>query len=469
AVEQVPELVKAGVTSLKIEGRLKKGDWVASAVKLYKSATNQVATEQLKENAEELGQYAGRKQSDAFLKGEHTKMTGQSGRTASDEPNDEQVAEKPVEEPKVKAVDGITIKIDTSQPKTEMTATWGEYEHRWQVTKSKANKKRAMTLSQVAEVLMDTPVYDTKVIAVDIPNDDLLFPNRFIGKVVDELYTFIRINQKVEKKVTITLPAEAKELSLKPEGDAANKHPLGGKPTVLRIDAAQINNFDGLTRYHYIIENAVLETVELAEKMFTPSQVTIALPTVFYSNQIEELTTVIKEATKRKIAIEVNSWGGLHLAKELNAQFLAGPGLAITNGRAGDFLKGLGCQKVYWSIEADRKILTDLSQSTPLPARMTVAGFPVLMHSRVEFPEKAYGKIYQDRREIKMKMAMNQGITTLRTEKPYSLLKQKDANITAAEYVIDLTGLSKPRKTLKQFLSCSIEAPSLFNFDKSLF
>jgi hypothetical protein len=337
------------------------------------------------------------------------------------------------------------------------------------LTKSKANKKRALTLSQVAEVLMDSPVYDTRVTAVEISNDDHLFPNRFIGKVMDELYTFIRINQKVEKKVQITLPQEVKKLSLKPEPSPENRRTLGEKPSTLRIDANKIEDFTNLTRYHYILENSTIDLIQKALTLFDKQNLTIALPTVFYSEHITDLKAIIKFANLQQIQIEANSWGGLHLAKALKSSFVAGPGLAITNGRAGDLLKSLGCQKVYWSIEADKKILSDLSLSTPLPARMTVAGYPVLMQSRVEFPQKAYQKTYQDRREIKMTMTRHKGITTLRSEKPYSLLKLQDKAITPAEFVIDLTGTSKPRKTLKQFLSCQIKAPSLFNFDKSLY
>jgi hypothetical protein len=68
-----------------------------------------------------------------------------------------------------------------------------------------------------------------------------------------------------------------------------------------------------------------------------------------------------------------------------------------------------------------------------------------------------------------MTMTRHNGITTLRSVKPYSLLKLHDKNITPAEYVIDLTGINKPRQALKQFLSCQIKEPSLFNFDKSLY
>ncbi len=461
AVEHIPELIKYGVTSLKIEGRLKKGEWVSSAVELFKNAIEE--KEQV--DSSELGNYTGRKLTSGFLKGECTKMTGQSGRTASEK---EEVVEEAIEE-KPEPITGITLSIDPSGPKIALKAVWGAFTHSWEVTKSKANKKRAMTLSQVAEVLMDVKISNTQVTAVEIPNEDHLFPNRFSGKVVDELYTFVRVNQKVVKTVKITLPSEVKELSLKPSKHTANSHKLGEKPTVIRVDGQSIKNFEGLTRYQYILENCEENHIDEALKLFDANQLTVALPDVFYSASVDALTTLSKMVKAKGITLEVNSWGGLHIAKAEKCKFVAGPGLAITNGRAGDKLRELGCEKVYWSIEADRKILKNLSQSTPLPARMTVAGHPVLMKSRLQFPEQTTGKIFKDRREISMKLDSIHGVTTLRTVKPFSLLKQKDDQITAAEYVVDLTGLENPRKELKLFLSGKLETASLFNFDRSLY
>ncbi|MCQ2397466.1 MAG: U32 family peptidase [Lentisphaeria bacterium] len=60
-VDELPELSRLGVVSLKIEGRLKSAQWVNQAVSLYRKAKNASAgLTELREEASSLGAYTGR-------------------------------------------------------------------------------------------------------------------------------------------------------------------------------------------------------------------------------------------------------------------------------------------------------------------------------------------------------------------------------------------------------------------------
>jgi putative protease len=83
AVHRLDELGDAGVTALKIEGRLKTAAWVGRAVSLYRRALDGDPSPGRLGEASMLGAYTGRAMTDAYLDGHFTELTGLSGREAA--------------------------------------------------------------------------------------------------------------------------------------------------------------------------------------------------------------------------------------------------------------------------------------------------------------------------------------------------------------------------------------------------
>ena len=79
-IDRLPELRRAGVAAIKIEGRLKNAAWVSRAVSLYKRALagEEDDKEKLLQEAEQLGAYTGRTLTSAYLDAKRDDLTAQA-------------------------------------------------------------------------------------------------------------------------------------------------------------------------------------------------------------------------------------------------------------------------------------------------------------------------------------------------------------------------------------------------------
>ena len=77
-IDRLPELRRAGVAALKIEGRLKNAAWVSRAVSLFKRAFAGEDGDKLLEEAEKLGAYTGRTLTSAYLDAKRDDLTAQA-------------------------------------------------------------------------------------------------------------------------------------------------------------------------------------------------------------------------------------------------------------------------------------------------------------------------------------------------------------------------------------------------------
>ena len=475
AVAKVPELAEAGVHSLKIEGRLKKPEWVSEAVTLYKNAVEHRLVNE--DTIRSLGDYTGRQVVDSFLAGCTTGLTGRSGRIVSDF---DQITE--VEEPS-KSVEKqvapgktLSISLNVTGAKILLAANCEAHNFEREITKSKAGKRSipvSEALAQIKAVGFDG------IGVVTYSCDNLEFPvaNRFTKSVIKMLEDFVKSftakkvnkNTKKVKNVNVKLLDEVRALSMRPEPSAANSVKLGKKAWVIRLNASGIEDFAEYQRPYYIFEQMTTEDVELASALYGHDKFSIALPAVFYNDSLDEWAAIVKLAAELNVCVEVNSWGGIALCREVECQFEVGPGMGVLNGRSADKFAELGAIRVTWSLEADKKILEDLTVTTPLPAVMYVYGYPALMQSRVDFPEAAYGKLFRDRRGISLKLTREKGLSLFRTAEPFSLLRLTNENIKASVFALDLTGAEDPLKEYQAIIAGQFPKSVLnFNYNRSL-
>ncbi len=476
APAKVPELLDAGVNSLKIEGRLKKPEWVADAVSLYKDAIENKIVDDCK--VKTLGDYTGRKVVDSFLAGCTTGLTGRSGRIVSEFEDDEQLEtpQQTEKEESVKVETLLSISLSVTGAKIVLSANCGEHSFEREITKSKAGK-RAVPVSDALSEIKAMGFEGISEISYEC--DDLEFPvaNRFTKSIIKMLEEFTKTfvakkvnkNTKKVKNVNVKLAEQVRELSMRPQASADNSVKLGKKAWVIRLNADMIEEFAEYQRPYYIFENMSLEDVELASALYGNDSFSIALPTVFYNNELGKWTEIVKMAKDLEVCVEANSWGGIELCQQENCSFEVGPGMGILNGRSADKLAQLGAKRVTWSLEADKKILEDLTNTTPVPAVMYVYGYPTLMQSRVEFPENTYGKQFQDRRGISLKLTRENNLSIFRTSEPFSLLRISNENIKSSVFAVDLVGSTDPLKEYEDIISGKFPKTKLnFNYNRTL-
>ncbi|MGL4854688.1 MAG: U32 family peptidase, partial [Lentisphaeria bacterium] len=411
AAEYVTKLQEAGVDSVKIEGRLKSAKWVSQAVGLYRAARDG----KVSQSEGELGNYTGRKQSAGFLTGDFSQLTGKSGRVTT------QVTEVVCDSKEQSDDNKFTVHIDSNGTKILLKMNYNGLQEEASLVKSKVGKRGTLIKELILE-MADEVYQGIKLSEITCSDESFIVPNRFTKQVETELGAFIRRCNKVEKNVQVKLSEEVKLLSMPPASCSENNKKLSGDFNTIRIEADFIDDFAQVENYYYILENANMESIALANAIFGCDNFALTLPDVFYDCDKKNWEEICQEAATEEIVVEVNSWGGLALAKSFGCKIVAGPGLAVTNGRAAAVLAQQGCREVFWSIEADKEMLIDLTLSTPVASAMTVFSYPVLMKSRVKYPEKTYGKEFRDRRNNLVIMQWVNGQTWLRSKEAYSLL-----------------------------------------------
>ncbi len=192
-----------------------------------------------------------------------------------------------------------------------------------------------------------------------------------------------------------------------------------------------------------------------------------ALPQVFFEDDISQIQNLLAACAQQGVTVEINSWGGWHLAKAAGVKIDSGPGLPVLNSLAAQLLaeKGIAC--VTLSPEADRRQLEDLTAHCPLPSALVVFGRPPLITTRVEIPERYLGQVLTDRRDIKIIPRREHGLCVFRPAVPFDLRSLKNDRIRVHRLVVNLIGSNDPIADW-QNLPQTDDKTSHFNYDRTL-
>lgn len=467
AVELLPQLKKAGVNSLKIEGRLKNAAWVEKAVGVYKAARDGGDLQQLAKEARELGAYSGRKLTHNFLDGKVDEMCGPNGRVAKATVDREAHVEVPDKLPP------YDFLVEVTEHAIECKAVWQNQEACFSLKKSKPGKK-SYTLGEVVELAVESEVQGLKVNHCEVNEPELAVPPRMLKHLEVELSRHLRSWSKstVKKVREVVLSDEVQHLLSKPKHHRKNKLALGSAPTTVRIEAAQVSSVLAQLSLMkgVIIEGLTAEQLQELPADTRPAHLTIALPPVFYEKDIAGLTQLVALCEKEQLTVEANSWGGWALAKQFKVAMAAGPGLGVTNCQAARSLAELGFRSIYLSVEADREIMETVTTNCPVPVSIMVYGRPPLMISRVKFEDNKVGEVWRDRRQIVVQHRRENDLTVFRPLQPFSLTKSNNPNIRAAALVVDLIGAKNP---LDEWFEVRKQKDDprgfVFNYERGLF
>lgn len=477
-LEHIRALQDAGVQSLKIEGRLKSQEWVALAVELYRRALAGEPPQELKEEAKRLSFYTGREFTSGYLTGDRSHLTGTNrGRVSQSEfapfPPDgspsEGLEQRDEQALRNRSQRSFDFHLTTGGNRIECALRAAEMDVHWEYPKTVVRRAyKAVSAAQLCDLIRarDFQGFEPDLVTTD--KEDFLLVPRTANAILDRITAELsRIRRSESRPVAISLPAE----SVVAEGElipaTSNTRILGDTPNRVRIGVEHLEDFvNRVQPVHLIVEGAAPEHIPDIVRLCRKHVPVVALPPVCFQSDLPRLQELINRCQKARLAVEVNSWGGWLLARKAGIAFETGPGLGVLNPLAAAFLRKLGARTVTISVEADRRQIEDICAHAPVGLSLYVMGRPPLAISRAELPEEFLGRLFADRRDLRMKPARQWGLWVFRSVTPFDWRRLRNERIRVKHLVVDLVGSPDPVGEWLQLTSS--HRPFTFNYHRSL-
>lgn len=216
-------------------------------------------------------------------------------------------------------------------------------------------------------------------------------------------------------------------------------------PDRVRLTADQAGAF--LTRIQptdaAIIEGLDAQGLGELVSRFPQLRIIASLPAIVFDDDLPELDALCRAAAARGVTVEVNTWGGWHLARRAGGAFVAGPGLGILNALAARDLMERGFGEACVSLEADVLKLEALVLRTALPCSVVVFGRPPLLVTRAALSDAVTSAVLEDRRAARLRARRNRTLWELRPIEPFDVRGLRLPR-EAAHLVVDLVASSDP-------------------------
>jgi hypothetical protein len=454
-LHRLPELQHAGVSALKIEGRLKTADWVGRAVALYHRALAGEDPATLTAQIDALGAYTGRAMTCGYLDGARSALTGLSGRQAASSQSptpDPDQASKPTYSFVPDAGDPArySLTIDVTDKRIDCRCEYCGRATRWDLPRTLVRRAgRAVTIAELFAHLAAQPLLDCQLQEPQTNAPDFALVPRTVNAITEQITLAIRRTRKApDDQVRIDLPPEVRTLLTKTPPAPANDRKLGDRPDRARLDAPAVVAF--LAGVKDRRPAAILVEVPDAEALdrLLPHcrgiEVVAALPQVFFEADIPALSALLARCARTGLAVEANSWGGVYLAVHAGCRVETGPGLPVLNSLAARALAEHGATCVTLSLEADRVQLEEVTAHGPVPCALTVFGRPPLLVSRAQLDPSWLGRTFTDRRDLRLTPRLERGLWVFRPTDPFDLRGVGNPRVRVRHLVADLTAAPDP-------------------------
>jgi len=506
-IDRLPELRGAGVAALKIEGRLKNAAWVGRAVSLYKRALGEKrGTRPLEkgpvpffsEEAEELGGYTGRTMTSAYLDGRRDDLTGQaSGRQSPSDATDEGSDDHDIDSPHPNPLWAPTGTIGhrgaavvgmvgwsgegTDEPTYDLTliiepkgiactCICGPRTDEWMIPKTVVRRPhKAVAIGVLFDQLAEGAMQGFQLGRRETNDAEFLLTPRAVNALIERISGTIRLAKKTpDEMVRIDLPPTVSRLLIPGEASESNRLCLGKKPDRARLDAHSAAAFLQRVRPKgVIVEGLAGNTFQRMRAICENVSLIAALPQVFFEDQIPQIKNLLSACADEGVTVEVNSWGGWHLAKMAGVSMEAGPGLPVLNSLAAQLLAEKAMKCVTLSPEADRRQLEEIAAYCTVPCSLVVFGRPPLMTTRVQVPERYLDQVLTDRRDVRIIPRREHGLCVFRPVEPFDLRGCVNERIRVKHLVVDLIGSDDPLSDW-QNAPLAEEETFRFNYDRTL-
>ncbi len=485
AAAHVEQLTRAGVAALKIEGRMKSAPWVWGAVSVYRALLSGQSAESLTEAIGRLGAYSGRELTAGYLEGQRTELTGTFGRPAA-----EGLADRTAFESRSGGELPAGLQTDTAPRRTEQEGEPGFSVHievgdssvecrcrcagrteRWQIPKTVVRRRhKAIPAGAIAEHLENIELHGARAIAVTTNRPEYLLVPRAANQLVDRVAAAVHRALRQRNRIhQLRLPEPVRRALAPGEPAPQNRFPLGSRPDRVRLELDRVQQFLRHQRVgEIVVEGALDGRLRLLRAVARKVHPIVALPAVFFEDDIPRLERLLETCRQLQLRVEVNNWGGWYLARKYGVSMEGGPGLGVLNSLAGQVLGELGLDGVTVSVEADRRQMEAVTAALPVRCSIVVFGRPVLLVSRVELSEEMIaGQVFSDRRRMRIRGRREGGLWVFRPVEPFDLRGLHNERIRAAHYVVDLVGADDPVADFRRQVLRS-DRPFRFNYDRTL-
>lgn len=494
AILRIDDLRKAGVAAVKIEGRLKNAVWVGRAVALYRRAIAGEKGEHLLDEAAALGAYAGREVTSDYLDGRRDNVTGVAAREPLPAPTGrgaggEGLSEDGSWNDEITEESAESDKEDTEttsdEPESYPTYAFEfhlepkgilcrcaceERTEEWRIPQTVVHRpKKAVTIGAFFDRLSSGVLDGYQLGERFAFDDDFLLVPRAVNTLIEQIAGVIRRAQRASgDTVRIDLPPTVRESVMPGEPHGGNRLALGRTPDRVRLEFRQAAGFLKQVQPKAVIfeglTGGMLQRVLGWRDRITPI---VALPSIFFEEDLKEIERLIAACAEARIAVEVNNWGGWHLANKAGVAMEAGPGLPVLNSLAARYLGSLGMKCVTLSPEADRRQFEDITAHASVPCSMIVFGRPPLLSTRVKMPDNMLGQVIADRRGANLIPRRERGLTVFRPVEPFDLRDLSNEKIRVAHLVADLVGSPDPLGDWYA-IPTDEDRPLRFNYERSL-
>ncbi len=315
-VDRLRELDAAGVAALKIEGRLKRPQWVKDAVSLYREAlgprmepgqtqpAEKASTDSALERARKLAAYAGRDITSSYLDGRFHGLTGIAARKSKDAHS---YALEEIEETagsagnaaerrkkQAAAEQGYTLTIDVSEKGVYCTASYKGREESWRMPKTRIKReKKAVSMAELCQRLASEPVSGLTLSQNSVGDPDFMLPPRNVKTIIAMLASFLARctgdDGGEQEVLKAPLPEDLRQ-AVKAKGPHKdNRRLLGERPNQVRLAVKQLNStlLPILGETELIIQGATLDDMEFIEKFIDPGEAVFSFPDIFFRTKAE--------------------------------------------------------------------------------------------------------------------------------------------------------------------------------------
>ncbi len=375
ALRVLPELMRLGVASLKIEGRLKTADWVSTAVGLYRRGVAGTApADELWREAEALGAYAGRDLTDGYFSGERSGLVHpDEGRSSGTSPAcDDQ--DPPRE---------LRVGCDVDGKSLRWSVDCGTRHEVFASNRPVAHPGRdAVWLDLRARIVEGLPT-GVSLTACEDRTGGLRLPRRTANEIAARILLIARPREDGVDRLKVVIPEAARAVLAPRPPHPGNVRTPRETPDRARVDLGDAATFAAAIPA-VAVSVEVRDVAELtAARTALGNRLIAALPPVLYEGDLPGAAAVCAACAADGIPIEANGWDGWQLAREAGCVLLhGGPGLAVVNAVAARALHARGCLLVHASAEADDGKLGDLCAAADVPLVLPVFGRPALMLTR---------------------------------------------------------------------------------------
>jgi collagenase-like PrtC family protease len=467
-VENLKELKEIGISSLKIEGRLKTPIWVKTITSIYRNAIDNLTdTKNLELLNNELKKYSAREKDKGHIK-KHNNLIGKN-----EEWENYRKLEGELEIPEKNIFNEINeITLNCENGLLKILININDKTSNLEFIISPLPKKAApVKINNLSSFINNGEIHNRKF-EIQINNGEIETSSSFLNKVSNEIISEIRklINKNEE------LPQLSNEILnfINPiKQDIKRKEILGDKPDKILILSDQIKYF---TNEKNISEITISLTSDIDLKLIKmlgkKCKIILSIPAILFEKQALKLNNLIDYYIENGFCnFEANSYTGIQCLSEKKCNKSLGYEFPVFNHLSAQYFYSLGFESVFVSPEADSSTYKALSSFTNGKIDCLVFAKLALFQSRVQSDFFINNAVFKDKfTELECFKIMD--LNYFVSKKPFSLIGNnfKKENIFFDRLICDLRFFNNPDKIYTQITgnNFNFQETNSFNFNTKL-